>query len=44
MTMAKPVLLDNVDFAMLQALAKRNRLKPGQYLKKILQETYAKSK
>jgi len=42
--MARSIPFDNVDFAMLQALAKRDRLKPDQYLKKILQEAYAKLK
>jgi len=42
--MAKPILFNAVEFAMLQELAKRQRLKPEQYLKKILQEAYAKLK
>jgi hypothetical protein len=42
--MAKPILFNTVEFAMLQELAKRQRLKPDQYLKKILQEAYAKLK
>jgi len=42
--MAKPILFNTVEFTMLQELAKRQRLKPDQYLKKILQEEYAKLK
>jgi len=42
--MAKSILFNTVEFAMLQELAKRQRLKPEQYLKKILQEAYAKLK
>jgi hypothetical protein len=42
--MAKPILFNTVEFAMLQELAKRQRLKPDQYLKKILREAYAKLK
>ena len=44
MTMAKPILFNAVEFAMLQELAKRQRLKPDQYLKKIVAETYLRSK
>ena len=42
--MAKSFAFDAVEMAMLQALAKRERLKPDQYLKKILREAYAKLK
>jgi hypothetical protein len=38
--MAKPILFDSVEFAMLESLAKKNRLKPEQYLKKLIQEHY----
>lgn len=42
--MAKPILFDAVEFAMLQDLAKKNRLKPEQYLKKLIKEHYEKLK
>ena len=42
--MAKPILFNTVEFAMLQELAKRQRLKPEQYLKKVVQEEYSKLK
>jgi hypothetical protein len=42
--MAKPILFDSVEVAMLESLAKKNRLKPEQYLKKLIQEHYDKLK
>ena len=42
--MAKPFLFNAVEFAMLQELAKRQRLKPDQYLKKLVTDTYSRSK
>ncbi len=42
--MAKSFAFDAVEIAMLQALAKRDRMKSDQYLKKILQEAYARLK
>ena len=42
--MAKPIQFNAVDFAMLQVLAKRNRTKPEEYIKKLVQEAYAKLK
>jgi hypothetical protein len=44
MNMAKPILFNAVDFAMLQELAKRQRLKPDEYLKKMVQQAYGKLK
>jgi len=44
MSMAKPIVFNDVELAMLQELAKRQRLKPDQYLKKLVQEVYAKLK
>jgi hypothetical protein len=40
--MTKPILFDSVEYAMLLEVAKKNRLKPEQYLKKLLQEAYEK--
>jgi len=43
--MAKqPILLDSVEFAMVETLAKKNHLKPDQYLKKLVKEHYDKLK
>jgi hypothetical protein len=42
--MAKAILFNAVDYSMLQALAKRNRSKPEEYIKKLVQEAYAKLK
>jgi len=42
--MAKSILFNTVEFAMLQELAKRQRMKPDQYLKKVVQEEYGKLK
>ena len=44
MTMAKPILLESVEYEMLLEVAKRNRLKPEQYLKKIIQSAYGQLK
>jgi hypothetical protein len=44
MSMVKPIVFNDVELAMLQELAKRQRLKPDQYLKKMVQEAYAKLK
>jgi hypothetical protein len=38
--MAKPILLDAVEMAMLQELAKKSRLKPEQYLKNLIKSQY----
>jgi hypothetical protein len=40
--MAKPILLESVEYEMLLEVAKRNRLKPEQYLKKMIQAAYDK--
>jgi hypothetical protein len=40
--MTKSILFDSVEYAMLLEVAKKNRLKPEQYLKKLLQEAYEK--
>lgn len=40
--MAKTILFNAVEYAMLQELAKRQRLKPEEYLKKIIYEYYNK--
>ena len=37
MKMAKSILLESVEYEMLLEVAKRNRLKPDQYLKKMIQ-------
>jgi hypothetical protein len=42
--MAKPILFDSVEFAMIESLAKKNHLKPEQYLKKLVKEHYDKLK
>ena len=42
--MAKAILFNAVDYSMLQVLAKRNRTKPEEYVKKLVQEAYAKLK
>jgi len=44
MTMAKPILLESVEYEMLLEVAKRNRLKPVQFLKKIIQAAYGQLK
>lgn len=38
--MAKSILFDAVEFAMLQELAKRNRQKVEQYLKNLIKNQY----
>jgi hypothetical protein len=38
--MAKPILFDSVEFAMLQELAKKSRQKPEQYLKNLIKNQY----
>lgn len=42
--MAKPILFDSVEYAMLLEVSKKNRLKPDQYLKKVVREAYEKLK
>ena len=42
--MAKPILLESVKYEMLLEVAKRNRLKPEQFLKKIIQAAYGQLK
>jgi hypothetical protein len=42
--MKKTVLLETVEYTMLQDLAKKSRLKPDQYLKNLIQEIYGKQK
>ena len=42
--MAKPINLDSVEYEMLLEVAKRNRLKPEQFLKKIIQSAYGQLK
>ena len=43
-SMKKPVYLETIEFAMLQDLAKKSHLKTERYLKKLIQEIYAKQK
>jgi hypothetical protein len=38
--MAKSILFDSVEMAMLQELAKKNRMKPDQYLKTLIKCQY----
>jgi len=38
--MAKSILLDSVEFAMLTELAKKSRQKPEQYLKNLIRTQY----
>lgn len=38
--MAKPITLDSVELAMLDELARKNRLKSDQYLKKLIKDHY----
>jgi hypothetical protein len=40
--MAKPILFDSVEYAMLELIAKKSRLKPEQYLKNLIKEQYDK--
>jgi hypothetical protein len=42
--MKKAVLLEYVEYTMLQDLAKKSRLKPDQYLMNLIQEIYGKQK
>lgn len=38
--MSKPINLDSVEFAILQELAKKNRMKSDQYLKTLIKKEY----
>jgi hypothetical protein len=38
--MAKAILLDSVEMAILQELAKKSRVKPDQYLKNLIKSNY----
>jgi len=40
MSAVKSTTFNSVEFAMLQELAKRNRMKPDAYLKKLIQVNY----
>ncbi len=40
--MKKTVLLETVEYTMLQDLARKSRLKPDQYLKNLIQDAYGK--
>lgn len=42
--MAKPILLESVEHEMLLEVTKRNRLKPDQFLKKIIQAAHGQLK
>ena len=42
--MKKAVLLESVEYTMLQDLAKKSRMKPDQYLKNLIHEIYGKQK
>jgi len=42
--MAKSILLESVEYEMLLEVAKRNRLKPEQFLKKMIQAAYGQLK
>ena len=42
--MKKAVLLESVEYTMLQDLAKKSRMKPDQYLRNLIQEMYEKQK
>lgn len=42
--MAKSILLESVEYKMLLEVAKRNRLKLDQYLKKMIQAAYGELK
>jgi hypothetical protein len=44
MTMAKSILLESVEYEMLLEVSKRNRLKPEQFLKKVIQAAYGQLK
>ena len=42
--MTKPLLLDAVEYQMLLEVSKRQRMKPDQYIKKLIQDQYEKVK
>jgi hypothetical protein len=42
--MKKAVLLESVEYTMLQELAKNSLMKSDQYLKNLIQDTYGKQK
>ena len=42
--MSKPILLNPVEYSMLELIAKKSRLKPEQYLKKLIQDEYNKTR
>jgi hypothetical protein len=42
--MAKPILFDAVEYAMVLEASKKQHLKPEQYLKKLVREAYEKLK
>ena len=42
--MAKSILLESVEYEMLLEVAKRKRLKPEQFLKKMIQAAYGQLK
>ena len=42
--MSKPILLNSVEYSMLELIAKKSRLKPEQYLKKLIQDEYDKTR
>ena len=42
--MTKPLLLDAVEYQMLLEVSKQQRMKPDQYIKKLVQDQYEKIK
>ncbi len=42
--MKKSIAFDQVEFAMIELLAKKSRLKPDQYLKNLIREHYERLK
>ena len=42
--MSKPILLNSVEYTMLELIAKKKRMKPDQYLKKLIQDEYDKTR
>ncbi len=42
--MKKSIAFDQVEFAMIESLAKKSRLKPDQYLKNLIREQYERIK
>ena len=42
--MTKPLLLDAVEYQMLLEVSKQQRMKPDQYIKKLIQDQYEKVK